>query len=62
MVSRKVLSSSKDKTVIDGVFKVVNNSKKGSVNVKATLTKKWDRIGLRDVVISDIDVIDVKIK
>lgn len=62
MVSRKVLSSSKDKTVIDGVFKVVNNSKKGSVNVKATLTKKWDRIGLRDVVISDIDVSDVKIK
>lgn len=62
MVSRKVLSSSKDKTVIDGVFKVVNNSKKGSVNVKATLTKKWDRIGLRDVVISDIDVIDVKLK
>lgn len=62
MVSRKVLSSSKDKTVIDGVFKVVNNSKKGSVNVKATLTKKWDRIGLRDVVISDIDVINVKLK
>ena len=62
MVSRKVLSSSKDKTVIDGVFKVVNNAKKGTINVKATLTKKWDRIGLRDVVISDIDVIDVKIK
>ena len=62
MVSRKVLSSSKDKTVIDGVFKVVNNSKKGSVNVKATLTKKWDRIGLRDVVISDIDVSDIKLK
>lgn len=62
MVSRKVLSSSKDKTVIDGVFKVVNNSKKGSVNVKATLTKKWDRIGLRDVVISDIDVSDIKVK
>lgn len=62
MVSRKVLSSSKDKTVIDGVFKVVNNAKKGSVNVKATLTKKWDRIGLRDVVISDIDVSDVNIK
>lgn len=62
MVSRKVLSSSKDKTVIDGVFKVVNNSKKGTINVKATLTKKWDRIGLRDVVISDIDVSDVKVK
>ena len=62
MISRKVLSSSKDKTVIDGVFKVVNNSKKGSVNVKATLTKKWDRIGLRDVVISDIDVSDIKLK
>ena len=59
MVSRKVLSSSKDKTVIDGVFKVVNNSKKGSVNVKATLTKKWDRIGLRDVVISDIDISNI---
>ena len=62
MINRKVLSSSKDKTVIDGVFKVVNNAKKGTINVKATLTKKWDRIGLRDVVISDIDVIDVKIK
>lgn len=62
MVSRKVLSSSKDKTVIDGVFKVVNNAKKGTVNVKATLTKKWDRIGLRDVVISDIDVSDVNTK
>ena len=62
MVSRKVLSSSKDKTVIDGVFKVVNNSKKGSVNVKATLTKKWDRIGLRDVVISDIDVSNIVVK
>lgn len=62
MVSRKVLSSSKDKTVIDGVFKVVNNAKKGTINVKATLTKKWDRIGLRDVVISDIDVIDVRAK
>ena len=62
MVSRKVLSSSKDKTVIDGVFKVVNNAKKGTVNVKATLTKKWDRIGLRDVVISDIDVSDIKVK
>ncbi len=62
MVSRKVLSSSKDKTVIDGVFKVINNAKKGTINVKATLTKKWDRIGLRDVVISDIDVIDVKTK
>lgn len=62
MVSRKVLSSSKDKTVIDGVFKVVNNAKKGTINVKATLTKKWDRIGLRDVVISDIDVNSVKVK
>lgn len=62
MISRKVLSSSKDKTVIDGVFKVVNNAKKGTINVKATLTKKWDRIGLRDVVISDIDVSDVNIK
>lgn len=62
MVSRKVLSSSKDKTVIDGVFKVVNNAKKGTINVKATLTKKWDRIGLRDVVISDIDVSDIKLK
>ena len=62
MVSRKVLSSSKDKTVIDGVFKVVNNAKKGTINVKATLTKKWDRIGLRDVVISDIDVSDIKVK
>ena len=62
MVSRKVLSSSKDKTVIDGVFKVVNNAKKGTINVKATLTKKWDRIGLRDVVISDIDVNDVRVK
>lgn len=62
MVSRKVLSSSKDKTVIDGVFKVVNNAKKGTINVKATLTKKWDRIGLRDVVISNIDVSDVKVK
>ena len=62
MVSRKVLSSSKDKTVIDGVFKVVNNSKKGTVNVKATLTKKWDRIGLRDVVISDINVSNIVIK
>lgn len=59
MVSRKVLSSSKDKTVIDGVFKVVNNAKKGTINVKATLTKKWDRIGLRDVVISDIDVSNI---
>lgn len=62
MVSRKVLSSSKDKTVIDGVFKVVNNAKKGTINVKATLTKKWDRIGLRDVVISDIDISDIKVK
>lgn len=62
MISRKVLSSSKDKTVIDGVFKVVNNAKKGTINVKATLTKKWDRIGLRDVVISDIDVSDIKVK
>ena len=62
MVSRKVLSSSKDKTVIDGVFKVVNNAKKGTINVKATLTKKWDRIGLRDVVISDIDVSNIIVK
>lgn len=62
MVSRKVLSSSKDKTVIDGVFKVVNNANKGTVNVKATLTKKWDRIGLRDVVISDIDVSNIIVK
>ena len=62
MVSRKVLSSSKDKTVIDGVFKVVNNAKKGTINVKATLTKKWDRIGLRDVVISDIDVSNIVVK
>ena len=62
MVSRKVLSSSKDKTVINGVFKVVNNAKKGTINVKATLTKKWDRIGLRDVVISDIDVSNIVIK
>ena len=62
MVSRKVLSSSKDKTVIDGVFKVVNNAKKGTINVKATITKKWDRIGLRDVVISDIDVSNIVVK
>ena len=62
MISRKVLSSSKDKTVIDGVFKVVNNAKKGTINVKATLTKKWDRIGLRDVVISDIDVSNIVVK
>ena len=62
MISRKVLSSSKDKTIIDGVFNVVNNAKKGTVNVKATLTKKWDRIGLRDVVISDIDISNIVVK
>jgi len=56
MVSRKVISSTKTKTVIDGVFKVVNNPKSGTISVRATMAKKWDKIGLRDVVITDIDV------
>ena len=56
MISRKVVSSTKTQTVIDGVFKVVNNSKSGTINVRATMSKKWDKIGLRDVVITDINV------
>ena len=56
MISRKVVSSTKTQTVIDGVFKVVNNPKSGTINVRATMAKKWDKIGLRDVVITDINV------